>query len=178
MENMEALISEDARQEAFTGVLPEEDDSWVEEFNRASRETQTRDLSKRKNTYKPPELLPMPDPEPGWKFRYIRRAVMGQQDTRNMVRKAQEGWELCRPEDYPKIAAMSAMGNIGKSYIEFNGLVLAKIPEELAKAKREYLDGTNRDQIESVDNTYFSLNDRGVETFRDPDSKVFRSRRR
>lgn len=140
---------------------------------KVSREHDTREADMRVASYTPPPLLPMPDPEPGWEFKWLRRAMRGQTDARNMARKAQQGWVMCRAEAYPEIATViDPLGTASSDYIESGGLILAKIPADIAKGIRNYNNRRAKSQVRAVDNTFFSLKDRGVEVFRDPDSRV------
>jgi hypothetical protein len=141
------------------------------------RADDTRENKKKPETYAPPPLLPMPEPIDGYVFKWIRKSSRGEIDTRNMARRAQQGWTLVRKEDYPHIASLVDPFNSTGEYIESGGLILAKIPEELAEQIRDYNTRRARAQVRAVDNTYFSLKDRGVEVFRDPDSRVRRNQR-
>lgn len=144
---------------------------------RQTRGMQTRDANKKPETYTPPPLLPMPDPEEGYVFKWIRKSSYGQLDTRNMARRTQQGWVLCKKEAYPAIAAViDPLSNTGE-YCENGGLILAKLPEETAEGIRQYNSQRARAQVRAVDNNYFSLKDRGVEVFRDPESRVYTSRK-
>ena len=71
---------------------------------RANRETETRAKVERPRTWAPPTLLPDPDPEAGYKFRWVRVSTMGQNDPRNVSSKLREGWEPVRAADHPEIS--------------------------------------------------------------------------
>lgn len=150
---------------------------------RVSREAQTRAATKKPETYTPPDLLPLPV-EDGYIFKWKRKTYDRGRitDTRNMARATQQGWVICRPEEYPDIA--NIINPLGKErdvstsdYIENGGLILMKIPEETAKGIRLYNIRQARAQVRAVDNNYFSLKDRGVEVFRDPESRTYTDRR-
>lgn len=144
---------------------------------RTTREANTRDNTKKPETYAPPPLLPMPPPEDGYVFKYIRKSTLGQIDTRNMARRAQQGWQMCRKEQYPDIAKIiDPFGNTG-DYIESGGLVLAKLSLETANGIRLHNIRQAKAQSRAVDNNYFSLKDRGVEVFRDPESRTYTDKR-
>ena len=40
--------------------------------NKVSREHETREETQRPMTWRPPSLLPDPDPRPGWRHRWVR----------------------------------------------------------------------------------------------------------
>lgn len=146
---------------------------------RIPRASKTRETDKRPEAYTPPPLLPMPDDEDGYVFKWIRKSFnRGDVDTRNMARRAQQGWIMCRKEEYPDIAALiDPFGNTG-DYIESGGLILAKLPIDKAEGIRAYNTRRSKAQVRAVDNNYLSLKDRGAEVFRDPDSRTVYSRRK
>src|SRR5690606_3352337 len=109
-----------------------------------------------------------PPEEDGYVFKWIRKSSLGQTDTRNMARRAQQGWVICKKDDYPDIAAVIDPFNNTGEYIENGGLILAKLPLNIAEGIRQYNTQRAKAQVRAVDNNYFSLKDRGVEVFRDP----------
>lgn len=147
---------------------------------RISREGQSRESNKRVESYAPPELLPRPPNDDQYVYRYIRKSFSyGQMlDTRNMARRAQQGWEMVRKEEFPEIARiLDPLGTVGGDYIENGGLILAKLPTNKAEQIRAYNNRKAKAQVRAVDNNFFSLKDRGVEVFRDPESRVFTDRK-
>lgn len=114
-----------------------------DEDNRPTRASQTREKTKR--AYKRPQLLPEPDPIPGWRHKWVRREMMGQTDPRNMSMKLREGWEPVKPEDYPELELEGATG-----VAEVGGLVLCKMPEEEAQEREKYFHQLNRHQVHQV----------------------------
>ena len=65
----------------------------AETQNREPRASQNRETFQRPQSWRPPEILPMPDPRPGWVHRYIRISMVGQADPANISSKLREGWE-------------------------------------------------------------------------------------
>jgi|TARA_R100001143_G_scaffold55677_1_gene51816 hypothetical protein len=77
---------------------------------------------------------------------------MGQDDSKNMSGKIRSGWDLVRAdeypgEDYPNVKDGKYAGVIG-----VGGLVLARIPEELAKQREAYYNQMNADRNEALEN--------------------------
>jgi hypothetical protein len=60
---------------------------------RLARELESRDTQERPKQWKRPEVLPEPNQEPGYTYRWVRVAMLGQQDPRNVSSKTREGWE-------------------------------------------------------------------------------------
>lgn len=161
----------DAEEPTLTAPISDAD-IVAQAMERMSRASNSREAMKRKGGYRPPSLLPLPPPEPGWAFRYIRKSSMGELDPRNMSRRAHDGFVLCRPQDYPDLVRSSDLKNEAKDHIECGGLVLAKIPIEAKEEREQYYREMDRRQMQKVDSDYFNLQDRGVETFRMPGSGV------
>ena len=59
--------------------------------SRAPRKT--REQSERPKVWQPASLLPEPDQQPGYSYRWIRVASAGKADGQNLMSKRREGWE-------------------------------------------------------------------------------------
>jgi len=140
---------------------------------RKPRETETREVqSYRPESWRPPEVLPMPDPRPGWTHRYIRISMMGTADPANISSKFREGYEPVRAEDYPEMMMHATQEGRFKGNIEVGGLLLCRIPEEFLKQREAYYANQNKSQMESVDNTFMKNNDPRMPLFKDRRSEV------
>ena len=142
--------------------------------NRLARELENRDSTKRTQQWTPPQLLPTPDPEPGWTFRWIRIGLAGQADPTNTSAKLREGWEPVRASDYPKMKyyADSNGKSQFKDNIEIGGLLLCKAPEEMTKQRTKYYTDQANSQMEAVDNNFMRQNDARMPVFNDKRSTV------
>jgi len=140
---------------------------------RKPRETETREIqTMRPESWRPPEVLPMPDPRPGWTHRYIRISMMGTADPANISSKFREGYEPVRAEDYPEMMMHATQEGRFKGNIEVGGLLLCRIPEEFLKQREAYYANQNKSQMESVDNTFMKNNDPRMPLFKDRRSEV------
>ena len=122
---------------------------------RTSRAAEVR-TETRKKVWSPPSSLDAPPAPDGFVHRWIRVESMGFQDTANVSKKMREGWEFVRAEEiknqlgdhsYPVIAQGTYAGLIGVA-----GLVLGRIPEEIAKSRAEYFKRITQDRVDAVDN--------------------------
>jgi len=144
--------------------------------NRLARELENREASKRKMTWRPASILPDPNPVPGWKFKYIRTAVMGQNDPTNVSTMFREGWEPVKATEVPEI--MHQRDNNPQSRypdcVEIGGLLLCKAPEELVQSRREHFENLAEQQLKAVDNNMFSQKDRrsNMDMFTEKKSQV------
>ena len=116
-----------------------------------SRAAVTRSQTERPKEYKPPSSLDAPKAPDGFRHRWIRAESVGFQDSKNIYGRLREGYELVRADeysdtDYPVVAEGKYAGVIG-----VGGLLLARIPEELAKARVEYQKKLSEAQDESVE---------------------------
>jgi hypothetical protein len=71
------------------------------EQNRIKRELESRALTERPKRWMPPELLPEPDKQAGYEYRWIRVSMLGKQDGRNVSTKIREGWEPVKLQEQP-----------------------------------------------------------------------------
>lgn len=122
--------------------------------NRTSRELENREATKRKMTWRPASILPEPNPVPGWKFKYVRISIMGQNDHTNFSTMKREGWEPVKASEVPEIMHQGSQDPRFKDHIEIGGLLLCKAPDEMVESRREFFDEMNRRNMESVDNNY------------------------
>ena len=79
------------------------------EQERRSRDLEAREQASRpKMQWTPPQLLPDPEPEPGYAFRWIRLSTLNNPDPSNISAKLREGWEPVKASTQPKLYAMSS----------------------------------------------------------------------
>ena len=121
------------------------------EDNKLSRAAETRTKTERPTEYKPPSSLDAPPAPNGFRHRWIRAESVGFQDSKNIYGRLREGYELVRADeykntDYPVVTEGKYAGVIG-----VGGLLLARIPEELAKQRVEYQKKLTEGQDEAVE---------------------------
>jgi len=119
---------------------------------KTSRASQTRDKTKKSVTWAPPSSLDAPPAPEGYRHRWIRVEVLGMDDTKNVAGKLREGWELVRSDEYPDQNFPTM--NTGKyaGVIGVGGLVLARIPEEIALSRQAYYNKQTQERDEAVNN--------------------------
>ena len=124
------------------------------------RNLETRAKEQRKEEWKPASLLPDPDPQDGWVFRWIRTSYVGQTDNANVSAAYRVGWEPVRSDDHPELMVMSDLDSRfgSEGHIEVGGLLLCKMPEEKLKSRGEYQRRKAEQQQEAIDNTYMREN--------------------
>jgi len=75
---------------------------------------------------------------------------MGQDDSKNMAGKMRSGWELVRADEYPDHDYPSLNEGRYAGVIGVGGLLLARIPEEIAKSREEYFKQKTQDGNEAI----------------------------
>ena len=140
--------------------------------NRKPREADSRAVARRPNMWQAPEVLPNPDPRPGWKHRWVRTSTLGTADPSNVSSKLREGYEPCKAEDYPELMLHAATEGRFKGAIEVGGLLLCRIPEEFMEQRAQYYEQQNKAQVESVDNNFLRQSDARMPLFAEKSSKV------
>ena len=119
---------------------------------RTSHASQTRDKVKRPTTWTPPSSLDAPPAPEGFRHRWIRAESMGFDDTKNMSGKIRSGWELVRADKYPGTEYPVLKEGKYAGVIGVGGLLLARIPEEVAKAREAYFRQQTKDKDEAINN--------------------------
>ena len=128
-------------------------------MNKLDRELQNRELSERPKQWRPPELLPEPDKQAGFAYRWIRVSTLTNADPRNMSAKFREGWEPVSIEEQPKFRLLANQEGRFKDNIEIGGLLLCKTPEEFVDQRTKYYDNQTQAQTEAVDNSLMRQSD-------------------
>jgi len=129
------------------------------EQNRLVRELETRAIQERPKQWSQPELLPEPDKQPGYAYRWIRASTLNNADPRNLSAKLREGWEPVRIEEQPKFTLLADPNSRFKDNVEIGGLLLCKTPIEFVEQRNAHFSQQAANQIESVDNNLMRQND-------------------
>jgi len=119
---------------------------------KTSRVSQTRVKQERPKVWTPPSSLDAPPSPDGYRHRWIRAESMGQDDTKNMSGKIRSGWDLVRSDEYPDYDYPTVNDGKYAGVIGVGGLVLARIPEELAKQREAYFNQMTQDRNEALEN--------------------------
>ena len=125
----------------------------MEKDKNTSRANQTRSKTERPKVWVPPSSLDAPPAPDGFRYRWIRAESVGFQDTKNVTGRIREGYELVRAEevqnasDYPGVDDGKYKGVIG-----VGGLLLAKVPVEIAKQRMDYMSNKHKDRSNAVEN--------------------------
>ena len=145
----------------------------MEKDKKTSRANQTRSKSERPKVWVPPSSLDAPPAPEGFRYRWIRAEVLGFQDTKNITGRLREGYELVRAEeiensaDYPVIDEGRYKGVIG-----VGGLLLAKVPNEIAEQRQQYMTDRHKARSEAVEHDLMKEQDKRMPINVDRQSRV------
>ena len=119
---------------------------------KTSRASQSRDKNKRPQTWTPPSSLDAPPAPDGYRHRWVRTEVLGFDDTKNMSGKLRSGFELVRADEYPDSQYPQMKDGKYAGVIGVGGLVLARIPEEVARSREEFFKKQTQAKDEAINN--------------------------
>ena len=135
--------------------------------NRIKRDQETREKTTATRHWEQPDILPMPNEEPGYKFKWVRISTLGETDARNISSKLREGWEPVKAADHPEITMVVTESDKFKDNIVIGGLMLCKMPQEMVAQRKAYFEKMTKDQMDAVDNNLMRENDPRMPIFND-----------
>lgn len=140
--------------------------------NRKPRELEERLMVERPKQWMPAELLPEPDKQPGYEYRWVRVSTLNAADPRNVSGKLREGWEPVGIEEQPKFQLMVDPSSRYKDNIEIGGLLLCKTPTDFVRQRDEYFAKQSQAQMDAVDNTMMRQSDPRMPMFKERKSST------
>lgn len=135
--------------------------------NKLTRELTTRAVEERPKQWMQPELLPEPDKQPGYNYRWIRVSTMNNADPRNISAKLREGWEPVSVEEQPKFRLLADPNSRFSGNIEVGGLLLCKTPADFVKQRNDHFAKVTQSQTEAVDNSFMRQSDARMPLFQE-----------
>jgi hypothetical protein len=138
-----------------------------------SRAAVTRSKTERPKEYKPPSSLDAPPAPDGFRHRWIRAESLGFNDTKNIHGRLRSGYELVRADEYDTDEYPTVIDGKYAGVIGVGGLLLARIPEELAQARIDYQMKQTEGQDEAIENDLLKDQDRRMPMKVDMHSKNF-----
>jgi hypothetical protein len=124
-------------------------------------------VSARPKQWAPAELLPEPDKQPGFAYRWIRVSTLNTADPRNLSSKLREGWEPVGIEEQPKFQLLADPASRYKDNIEIGGLLLCKTPSEFVEQRNAFFAKQTLAQTEAVDNNLMRQSDPRMPIFQE-----------
>lgn len=125
----------------------------------ANRNQETREAGSRTQSWRPPSVLPVPDKEDGYSYRWVRVGSRGNSDNRNVSKRFREGWVPVNAKDHPELQVMTDRGSEFSDGVEVGGLLLCKTATEKVNQRNRYFNDVAQTQMNSIDNTYMRESD-------------------
>jgi hypothetical protein len=119
---------------------------------KTSRASETRSKTDRPKVWTPPSSLDAPPAPDGFRHRWIRAESLGFDDTKNITGRMRSGYELVRADEYPEQNYPVVKDGKYAGVIGVGGLVLARVPEEIAKSREEYFARKTREREDAIAN--------------------------
>jgi len=135
--------------------------------NKLTRELTTRAVQERPKQWMQPELLPEPDKQPGYNYRWIRVSTMNNADPRNLSAKLREGWEPVAIEEQPKFRLLADPQSRFKDNIEVGGLLPCKTPTDFVDQRNAHFAKVTQSQTDAVDNSFMRQSDARMPLFQE-----------
>ena len=123
-----------------------------ENEKRTSRASQTREKETRKKVWTPPSSLDAPPAPIGFKHRWIRAESLGFNDAKNVNGRLRQGYELVRSDEYPNTDYPVVEDGKYAGVIGVGGLLLTRVPEEIAQQRTDHYVKQGQENVEAVDN--------------------------
>ncbi|MDR9428662.1 MAG: hypothetical protein RI553_11215 [Salibaculum sp.] len=119
--------------------------------DRTARTAQTRDKEQRRKPWAPPSLLDAPEAPQGFRHRWVRHAMRGEEDRVHVTQMLRQGWEPVRADEYPDGEYATVEEGQYQGVIAHGGLMLCRIPEETVQERSAYYGNRTREQMQAVD---------------------------
>jgi hypothetical protein len=119
---------------------------------KTSRASETRVKNDRPKVWTPPSSLDAPTAPDGFRHRWIRAESLGFDDTKNITGRMRSGYELVRADEYPEQNYPVVKDGKYAGVIGVGGLLLARIPEEIAKSREEYFAKRTKEREDAIAN--------------------------
>ncbi len=139
---------------------------------KTSRASQTREKTSHKKVWTPPSSLDAPPAPDGYRHRWIRAETLGYNDTKNVAASLREGYELVRSDEYPDSDYPTSNDGKYAGVIQVGGLLLARIPEEIALQIEAYYNKQTQDKDEAINNDLMKEKQSGMSFSSDSQSRV------
>jgi len=125
----------------------------------------------------PPSYLDTPNAPEGFRHRWVRIEILGFVDTKNIQGRLRSGYELVRVDEYPNDDFPAIADGKYAGVIGHGGLVLTRVPEEIARQREEYYRKQAQDQVDATDNDLLKEQDNRMPIDIDRSSRTFGGKR-
>ena len=108
-------------------------------------------IKERPKVWAPPSYLDTPNAPDGFRHRWVRTEILGFVDTKNIQGRLRSGYELVRADEYPEEDFPAIADGKYAGVIGHGGLVLTRVPEEIAQQRADYYAKQAEEQQAAID---------------------------
>ena len=119
-------------------------------------------VKQKPKVWAPPSYLDTPNAPNGYRHRWVRVEILGFVDTKNVQGRLRSGYELVRADEYPKEDFPVVQDGKYAGVIGHGGLVLTRVPEEIASQRTDYYMNQAQDQMKAIDNDLMKEQHKGM----------------
>ena len=119
-------------------------------------------VKQKPKVWAPPSYLDTPNAPNGYRHRWVRVEILGFVDTKNVQGRLRSGYELVRADEYPKEDFPVVQDGKYAGVIGHGGLVLTRVPEEIARQRTDYYMNQAQDQMKAIDNELMKEQHKGM----------------
>jgi hypothetical protein len=119
-------------------------------------------VKQKPKVWAPPSYLDTPNAPNGYRHRWVRVEILGFVDTKNVQGRLRSGYELVRADEYPKEDFPVVQDGKYAGVIGHGGLVLTRVPEEIARQRTDYYMNQAQDQMKAIDNDLMKEQHKGM----------------
>lgn len=114
----------------------------------------------RKRSWTPPNNLDAPVPPEGYKYRYVRASLFGDNHDANVYNRIRQGYEVVNRGELPESQQQVdyVEGGRHQGAVRSGDLILMKVPESTADERNAFYAEQTRRMIEAVDSEVQSNN--------------------
>jgi len=120
-------------------------------MDRTPRTADTREKESRRKPWAPPSVLDAPPAPEGFKHRWVRASIRGEEDKGNVFNRLRQGYEPVRADEHPDYQAPTVEDGKHAGVIGNGGLILTRVPVETAHERTAYYGNRTREQMTAVD---------------------------
>jgi hypothetical protein len=130
----------------------------------------------RVKNWEPPQKLETPPPPDGWKYRWVRRELVGTDEDQNVYGRMRQGYEVVRAEEirdiFPYIDTVKEGKHTG--VVRNGDLILMKVPLHIVEQRNAYYEELTRKQEAAVNQELLAKDNDVMPVSREHKSRVIR----
>lgn len=107
---------------------------------KTTRTTRAASGQRKPVAWRPPAKLDTPEPPEGFKYRWVRHELKGEDQSSNVYTRARQGYKTVRPEELGDYPIDKMEGGKHDGVVRSGDLILMIVPEEVQESRNQYFD--------------------------------------